>query len=366
MEFSIHQQILTTVFITAVVMGAVAGKTNFCTMGAVSDWVNIGDTGRLRAWMLAIAVAMMGVAVLEYTGKLSIGNDTFPPYRTPGFAWLRYVLGGMMFGAGMTLASGCGNKTLVRIGAGNLKSLVVLAIASVCAYAMLWTDFYGVVFHRWISVATLNLGTSGMTSQALGDLTGLGNPLLGALLSLAVGVFCFASREFRHSVDNILGGVVTGLTVVIGWILSGGAMGLAWKEWADFADVRPLRVETQSLTFVSPMGDFVRYLTQPTDFSRITFGIVALFGVIAGSFLYALATRGLRLEWFANRSDFAHHALGAALMGVGGVLAMGCTVGQGITGVSTLALGSVLALLAMVSGSALTMKYQVWRVTRNA
>ena len=116
MEFTIHLQILGIVFITAVVMGAVANKTNFCTMGAVSDWVNMGDTGRLRGWFLAIAVATLGVALLEATGKAIVDTSTFPPYRTPNLAWLRYVLGGFMFGVGMTLASGCGNKTLVRIG----------------------------------------------------------------------------------------------------------------------------------------------------------------------------------------------------------------------------------------------------------
>ena len=121
MEFTIHNQVLTAVFVLAVILGAVANKTNFCTMGAVSDWVNMGDTGRLRAWLLAMAVAILGVAVLVGTGGAAIGTETFPPYRTPYFAWLRYLLGGLMFGVGMTLASGCGNKTLVRIGGGSLK-----------------------------------------------------------------------------------------------------------------------------------------------------------------------------------------------------------------------------------------------------
>src|SRR5690606_11226358 len=120
-----------------------------------------------RAWLLAMAVAMLGVAAMAGMGMASIGNSTFPPYRTPNFAWLRYLLGGLMFGIGMTLASGCGNKTLVRIGGGNLKSLVVLVIASVCAYLMLWTDFYAQVFNSWIAATTVDLGKSGMQSQAI-------------------------------------------------------------------------------------------------------------------------------------------------------------------------------------------------------
>ncbi len=116
MEFTIHLQVLGLVFLAAVVLGAVANKTNFCTMGAVSDWVNMGDTGRMRAWLFAMTVALLGVMLFEGAGKLALPSDTFPPYRTGNFAWLRYVLGGVLFGIGMTLGSGCGNKTLVRIG----------------------------------------------------------------------------------------------------------------------------------------------------------------------------------------------------------------------------------------------------------
>jgi uncharacterized membrane protein YedE/YeeE len=362
MEFTIHLQILGIVFVTGIVMGAAANKTNFCTMGAVSDWVNMGDTGRLRAWLLAIAVAMLGVVVLEATGKVTIGTSTFPPYRTPNLAWLRYVLGGLMFGIGMTLASGCGNKTLVRIGGGNLKSLVVLAIASACAYAMLWTDFYDTVFGSMVSATTVNLAAAGKTSQALGELTGIGNTVFGGILGVALLGFVFSSRDFRGSFDHVFGGAVIGIAVLVGWFVTGGSMGAAWKEFADFADVKPLRVETQSFTFMSPMGDLARYVMSPADTSLINFGIMALAGVIVGSFLYAVISRNFRIEWFVNSGDFVNHAIGAVLMGIGGVLSMGCTVGQAITGVSTLALGSVLTLISIVVGAAGTMKYQYWRM----
>ncbi|MDP1634383.1 MAG: YeeE/YedE family protein, partial [Gallionellaceae bacterium] len=331
-----------------------------------SDWVNMGDTGRLRAWLFAIAVATLGVVVLEASGKAVIGTSTFPPYRTPNLAWLRYLLGGLMFGIGMTLASGCGNKTLVRIGGGNLKSLVVLAIASACAYAMLWTDFYDTVFGSLVSATTVNLAAAGKASQALGDLTGLGNTSVGLVLALALLGFAFSSRDFRGSFDHILGGAVIGIAVIVGWYVTGSSMGVAWKEFADFADVKPLRVETQSFTFMSPMGDLARYVMSPADASLINFGIMALMGVIAGSLIYALITRNFRIEWFASRGDFVNHAVGAVLMGIGGVLSMGCTIGQGITGVSTLALGSVLTLISIVAGAAGTMKYQYWRMMQEA
>jgi hypothetical protein len=369
MEFTIHHQVLLLAFLGAVVIGAVANKTNFCTMGAVSDWVNMGDTGRMRSWLLAIAVALVGVLILEATGILTLGADTFPPYRTANFAWLRYVLGGVMFGIGMTLASGCGNKTLIRIGGGNLKSVVVLIIAMFFAYLMLWTDFFNTVFMSWMSPTIVNLSAYDMQSQelsaVLGGLFGVADTnrlhlIVGAIVVAALLFFIFKSRDFRTNFDNILGGAVIGLAVIGGWYVTGGPMGQAWKEYADFAAEIPSRVETQSYTFISPMGDTARYLTDSMSFSLVNFGVMALVGVILGSFLYAILSRGFRFEWFASARDFLAHAIGAVLMGVGGVLSMGCTIGQGVTGMSTLAVGSMLTFAAIVFGSALTMKIQYY------
>lgn len=374
MQFTIHNEILLAVFGLAIALGAVANKTNFCTMGAVSDWVNMGDTGRMRAWLLAMAVALGGLLLLEATGLVALPATTFPPYRTPGFSWLRYLLGGVMFGVGMTLGSGCGNKTCVRVGGGNLKSVVVLIIASIAAYFMLWGDiggtgFFDVFFASWINPTSIDLAAHGIPSQELGAvLAGLAGAEAGAGVHLATGVvvalallaFVFRSADFRGNYDNILGGAVVGLVIVGGWYLTGGSLGQAWKEFADFADEPPSRVAVQSFTFISPMGDSVRYLLTPTKLSLINFGVTALTGVIVGSFLYSIVTRKFRIEWFVDFSDFAKHAVGALLMGIGGVLSMGCTIGQAVTGVSTLALGSILTFVAIVFGCALTMKVQYY------
>lgn len=374
MEAAIHIQILGAVFIIAALLGAVAHKTGFCTMGAVSDWVNFGDTNRMRSWLLAIAIALAGVLALEALGYVDLAGGTFPPYRSANFAWPRYVLGGLMFGAGMTLASGCGFKTLVRVGGGSLKSLVVLAIASICAYLMLWTPLFERAFLPWIDAATIDLGKLGAGSQELGDVLGaaLGrfagsDPTrlhfaLGAGAALGLLAFVFSARGFRASGDNLLGGTAVGLAVVAGWYLTGGAPGQSWKEYAAMATDVPIRVATQSYTFVAPLGDTAHYLMRPTQLTRINFGVMALAGVIAGSLAYAILTRRFRLERFADASDFANHACGAVLMGVGGVLAMGCTIGQAVSGISTLALGSILTFACTVAGAAATMKFQYRRI----
>jgi uncharacterized membrane protein YedE/YeeE len=328
----------------------------------------------MRAWVFSMAVALAGVVVLEATGTVNFA-ETFPPYRTASFAWLRYIVGGLMFGVGMTLASGCGNRTLVRIGGGNVKSLTVLVAASVSAYFMLWTPLYETAFLPWIRATTIDLASHGIPTQELGSIvSGMfgaepSRPLnltVASLVALGLFVWVFKSRDFRDSRDNILGGAVVGLAVVAAWYLTGGPMGAEWKDYAAMATEIPSRVQTQSFTFVSPMGDTVRYLLSPANIALVKYGVVALAGVILGSLAYALPSKGFRYERFFTFRDFATHVAGGALMGIGGVVAMGCTIGQAVTGVSTLAIGSILAFFGMVSGAVATMKYRYWRMMQEA
>ena len=366
MGLSIHAQILLTAFVTAVIMGAVLNKTNFCTTGAVCDWVTSGSTGRMRAWLLAIAVSMGGLGMLEATGVVSLPLDTFPPYRTSDFAWLRFILGGAMFGVGMTLGSGCAYRTLIRIGGGNIKSIVVLAAVSLGAYAMLWTDFFNDYFLVWISPTIIDLTNHNMNSQDLAgmlggvagaeDVGGL-RAVLGLLLAAMLLFYVFKSRDFRTSWDNIISGLGLGLAITVGWYLTAGSFA-EWQEFAIFSEQPPSRVAVQSYTFIGPTGDSVRYLRDPGNFSLINFGIMAMVGVITGSFIYSLFTKGFHIEWFVSGKDFLSHVIGGGLMGVGGVLAMGCTIGQGVTGISTMALGSILAFVSIVFFCALTLKVQ--------
>jgi uncharacterized membrane protein YedE/YeeE len=374
MEIGIHYGVLASAFVIGLVLGATAAKTNFCTMGAVSDWVNMGETGRMRAWIFAMAVAILGVLMLEASGIVTLPADTFPPYRTATFAWPRYILGGLMFGAGMTLASGCGYRTLVRLGGGNLKSLVVLIVAAVSAYLMVWTDFYMQAF-GWLGAFSIDLGRAGIKDQTIhGVVAGLFGRadstmlriLFGLLIAAAMLAFVFASRNFRRGSNNIVSGLVVGLAVAAGWFITGGPLGAAWQDWAVMAETPPSRVAVQSFTFISPMADLAHFLKSPGHLWLINFGIAALVGVIVGAFVYRLVTRRLRLEWFASVQDVANHIFGGLLMGIGGVLAMGCTIGQGVTGVSTLALGSMLATVSFIAGAAGVMRYQYWMIMREA
>lgn len=379
-----HRFFIWSGFGIAFIMGAVVNKTNFCTMGAVSDLVNMGDASRMRAWFLAIALAILGVAILEAMGLASPG-DSFPPYRGGQLIWAENILGGLLFGIGMTLGSGCGNKNLIRAGAGNIKSIMVLAIIGLIAYFMVnpFPDsdatLMSLLFYDWIRPLAIETGGS----QDIGALiskenAGTINVVVGILIALALLVYVFKSAEFRSSFDNILGGAVVGIAVILAWYVTSNVtftfdeepyqLQQFVQEW-DFlaeddegkpADSRPLAA--QSYTFINPVGQTVGYIGSGFDKAVLTFGLLGALGVIAGSLFWSVVSRTFRIEWFASIGDFVNHFIGAILMGFGGTLALGCTIGQGVTGVSTLAVGSFLTLFAIIFGCAMTMKIQLYKM----
>ena len=338
-------------FLAAVAFGAIGNMTNFCTMGAVSDWVNMGDKTRIRSWFLAIGVAILGTQWLQAAGTISLGQSI---YLTANFGWLGHALGGFLFGVGMTLGGGCGQRTLVRVGSGNLKSVVVMLVLGITAYMTL-RGLIAPVRINAIEVANADLAARNIPDQGIPTLI---QSLFGAtdmkalswvvvaVVGLGFSLYALANREFLRSTKNLLAGFAIGLLIVAGWYITGKV---------GFDDFEPVRLE--SYTFVAPVGESVNYLMTYTG-STINFGIAAVFGVIAGSFLYAVLSGSFRIETFVSRADMVSHMIGGVLMGFGGVIALGCTIGQGVTGMSTLAFGSLITLFTIIFGAALTMKVQ--------
>jgi hypothetical protein len=356
-------------FALAFVFGAVANRTNFCTMGAVSDVVNMGSWGRMRMWLLAIAVAILGTHALQLAGLIDLSKSI---YVRPNFTWLSYILGGFLFGVGMTLGSGCGSKTLVRLGGGNLKSLVVFIFLGIAAYMTL-KGLFGIWRASWIDPVALDLSARHVPRQDLPTLismvSGASLPTVEAIVAFAVAAallaFVFKDREFRTSFDHILGGTVVGLVIVGGWYVTGHIGFAENPETLEDTFFGTNSHTIESLSFTAPVGYVLELLMLWSDKSlTVTFGIAATLGIIAGSFAYALVSRTFRWEGFAGAEDTANHVIGGILMGFGGVTALGCTIGQGLTGFSTLAAGSILAFAAIITGAALTMKFQYWRMTR--
>jgi len=351
------------------VFGFFANKTNFCTMGAVSDVVNMGDWGRMRAWLLTIAVAIIGTNYLAYAGKINLANTIYTGQNLP---WLAHVVGGLIFGVGMTLASGCGNKTLVRVGGGNLKAVVVFIYMAYAANVTL-RGILAVPRVEWLqaSAVTINLPTNQTLPHLLHG--SLGMTLAGAEMAIALVLggallaFVLLSRAFWENKDNLLAGLVLGAVVVAGWYVTGK---LGWAENPESLTEMAFGTNSklaESMSFIAPSGYTLELWSLWTDKSTmVTWGIATVFGVGMGSFLYAVATKAFRWEHFVSAQDMFRHIIGGTLMGFGGVTAMGCTIGQGITGFSTLSVGSIITFFAIIAGAAATMKYEYWRMMREA
>ena len=353
-------------FALAFVFGAVAQRVSFCTMGAIADIVNFGDWQRMRMWILAIAVAIVGTAALQASGLIDTGKSIYVSAHVP---WLSHIVGGFLFGFGMTLASGCGSKTLIRAGAGNLKSVIVLMFLAAAAYMTLKGVFAplrvnGLDTLRWdVGAKASDLPTLAMAAGvASGVRVWLPLVVAGALLA-----FIFANRDFRAAPELIVGGLVVGAVIVGGWYVS-GHLGYLPEDPQTLEEkfVATNSAHIESYSFVAPTAYLLELLLLWTDQSRVvTFGIAGVLGMVAGSAAMAMATRTFRWEGFASVEDVSNHVVGGTLMGFGGVTALGCTIGQGLTGISTLAIGSIIALASIVVGGIVAIKYQMWRVERH-
>jgi uncharacterized protein len=351
-------------FVLALVFGYVANKTSFCTMGAVSDVVNMGEWGRMRSWLLAIAVAILGTGILVYLGMLDI-TKTY--YTRETFHWLAALVGGVAFGVGMTLAGGCGQRTLVRLGGGNLKSVVVFLFLGYSALVTMSGIFriFNDTFLR-ADMFTLHLDHMQTLPSLLQMHDATSHLIVGAILAAVILVFVFVNKEFRGNSDNIVAGLVVGLVVVGGWYVTGKIGLLSYENEFMEEVVKYVGTDSrlaESMTFVGPLAYTMDLWAYWND-KYVTFGIACVFGVVIGSFLYSVLNKTFRWEYFNSPQDMFRHIVGATLMGYGGVTAMGCTIGQGVTGISTLALGSFLVLFGIIAGATVTMKVQYYLLMR--
>lgn len=362
---TVHAVVLWSSFALSALFGAITQRTRFCTMGSVSDIVNMGSWNRMRMWVLAIATATVGFNLLAASGQIDAQQTI---YTTSRVLWLSALVGGLMFGFGMVLASGCGSKTLVRIGEGNLKSVVVFVMIAVFAYITLRGITAEVRVHV-LDRVSVQLSTSQDLPSIVSHLTGWPLPRLqavfGLALGLALGGWALSAREFRTA-NNLLAGFGLGAVVVAVWFVSGKIGYLAEDpQTLQAAYIGSQNNKMEALSFVAPLAYTLFWFMMYSDASNVlTIGIVSVFGVIAGSAAMALLGGQFRWEGFRGVEDTANHLIGGALMGVGGVTALGCTIGQGMSGVSTLSITSWIAFLSIVFGAVLGVKYQAWRVER--
>ncbi|WP_144327781.1 YeeE/YedE family protein [Tepidimonas charontis] len=363
---SLYTTVLWAAFAVSAVFGAIAHRTHFCTMGALSDIVNMGDWTRMRMWVLAMGVAMVGFHAMVGVGWI---DPTQTIYFSGRVIWLSALLGGALFGFGMVLGSGCGSKTLVRIGGGSLKSLVVFFVMGVASFATL-RGITAVLRDATVDRVAFQMEPGSPLPMWLAARLGWGDGAV-AFIGIAVGAlliaWALADREVRRSTNAWLGGAGIGATVLGMWWVS-GHLGFVPEhpQTLEAVYVATQSGRMEALTFTAPMAYTLDWLIYFSDKNKIlTLGVASVVGVVAGAAVHALATRSFRWEGFAGTRDTALHLVGAVCMGIGGVTAMGCTIGQGLSGVSTLSLTSLLALAGIVAGAWAGFRFQLWLLERD-
>ncbi|MBI5131335.1 MAG: YeeE/YedE family protein [Rhodopseudomonas palustris] len=328
--------------LTGLCVGTAAGffvrLARLCSFGAVEDALMGGDTRRLRIFGLALGIAMIGTQALVIGGALDPDQTNYTAAALP---LTSILIGSVLFGVGMAMVGTCGFGSLVRLGAGDLRSFVVILVLGGAAYATLRGVFSG------FRITVLEQLSVAMPDGVSADLASLGRHLLGvdlraAIAALGGGLLCllaFGDKRLRRTPRLLTAGVALGVLTVLGWLAT-------TKLPDEFAGP----AHPQSLTFVSAIGKAVYAgLLNAANFAD--FGVGTVFGVVLGSFLAAWRADELRWEAFDDDHEMRRHLGGAALMGVGGILTGGCTIGQGITAGSMLALSWPIAVGGMMLGA---------------
>lgn len=326
------------------ILGVAGRAGRFCTLAMLEDAFYASDTRRLKSFALAAAIALIITQVMAALGLVDLSASV---YLTPSIGLGGAIIGGLMFGIGMALVGTCGFGTLVRIGGGDLRAIVVYLVLGVSALAAM-RGLTGVM--RIALVEPLSLRLPDGTTQALDSLlaTLLGKSaraILVACAAVPLLVWSLADRKLRRSPRLLWSGVAVGVAVAFGWFATG---------WIGNDDFDPARVA--SLTFVAPLGNSILYVATFSG-STAGFGIGSVAGVILGSFVAALFSRGFRWEACDDARELKRHMTGALLMGTGGIMSMGCTIGQGLSAFSAFAVSGPITLLAIACGARLGLEF---------
>lgn len=362
----LHSQVLWAAFAASVAFGAIAQRTNFCTMGAIADIYNMGSWIRMRMWGMAVGVAMIGFYLMAWLGLI---NPAHTIYAAGRVLWLSALVGGALFGLGMVLASGCGSKTLVRIGEGNLKSLVVFCVMGLAAFATmrgmtaLWRG-------NTVDLVFFDISPGNPVPAWLSALLGLDAASTGLALALLLGsgliLWALWDAEFRTSGTNLLAGLGVGAVIALMWWVIGHLGFVAeHPETLESVYLGPSNGAMQALSFTSPMARTLEWVIFFNPAKAMPLGVVSVFGVVLGAMGYALYKRSFHWEGFRGTQDTALHMVGAVCMGIGGVTAGGCTVGQGLSGLSTLSVTSMIAVIGILLGAIGGLRLQMWLLMRD-
>jgi uncharacterized protein len=343
--------------VLGLVLGAVGQSTRFCVRGAIADWVQLRQPGRLVSWLLAVAVGAIAVQALVSAGAFDATRTIAWGERFP---WLSYLAGGLMFGYGMILAGGCPQRCLVKAGSGNLKALATLVLVAIFSTMTLRGAFAGLRVNGFDSLAA-SLGGSQDLGAVLGRALSSSAGTMRWLVTLLVtaGVLALGWRvRAQVKPAHWLGGIAVGLLVAAAFYLTGKIGFLPENPetlepaWLGTQSKRP-----EGLSFSAPLGHALDLLTLWSDKATVaTFGVMVALGVLLGAFVTAKLRGDFKLESFRTPGELGAHSAGALLMGFGGITALGCSLGNGVTGMALLSSGALLATVGITAGAWLALK----------
>ena len=324
-------------FVIGLAYGVVGLLSGFCLLSSLRGWWADGDSRLIRTFALALAVAVIVTQCLAGYGVVDLAKSV---YLQPSFSIPLMFGGGLLFGYGMVLSNGCGSRALVLLGRGNLRSFVVVVVLGMSAQMTL-RGLIAPVRIALLQATTTKPAHLTLPQLLMADGGGLtARMIVASLISAALILFAFAHAPFRRAGGQVAAGIAVGLLVAAGWFATG---------YLGADEFNPAAVT--SLTFIAPVVDAVQYVMLSTGLT-LNFGIAMVFGVFAGSLVTALVTRRFRLEGYTSPQHMLRSIIGAALMGSGGAMALGCSIGQGLTGISTLALSSFVAVAGILLGTA--------------
>lgn len=322
-----------------IILGLAARLGRFCTLGAIEDFLYQGSDVRLRMWLLAIGSAGFGSFTMVGLGLLDPAQSI---YHLAPLSPALGIIGGLLFGYGMSLAGNCGFGALARFGGGDLRSFVIVLVMGISAYAMLSGPFAQL---RLMALELTEIPSDIRSyPEILSALTGLSVVPFGLLISAGIAGLALWSKEFLNTPKAIIWGLLVGLAIISGWV------GTQWVANNGFSDTN-----VNSHTFTSPLGETILFLMTSSG-GGLTFGVGSVFGVLAGAFTGSLIKGHFRWEACEDPRELKRQVLGGVLMGFGAVLAMGCTIGQGISAFSLLTLNAPLVFVSIFAGAAIGLR----------
>ncbi|WP_339027224.1 YeeE/YedE family protein [Bradyrhizobium symbiodeficiens] len=324
------------------VLGVAGRAGRFCTLAMLEDAFFGLDFRRLKSFALAASVALLATQALAAFGIVDLSRSI---YLTASIGLGGAIIGGLMFGVGMALVGTCGFGTLVRVGGGDLRAIVVFLVLGLSALATM-RGITGMLRLKLIEPLSLRLPEG--STQTLTSLLGAGGAMRAILvvaIAAALAFWALADGRLIRSPRLLSSGLAVGATIAFGWFATG---------WLADDEFDPARVA--SLTFVAPLGDAILYIATFSG-ARLNFGIGSVAGVVAGSFAAAMLARGFRWEACDDARELKRHMTGALLMGIGGIMSLGCTVGQGLSAFSTLAVSAPVTMVAIACGARLGLEF---------